>query len=88
MAKKFLYLVAILIVLFIVGRIGFEIFQDDLAEIALVPSAEFVEQEPLEANAYKDPALWYSRPGIGVNDPAGPIRRMGTRPCPPRRVRI
>lgn len=70
MAKKFLYLVAICIVLFLVARIGYEMFQQEIAEIALVPSAEFEPQEPLKANAYQDPALWISRPGIGVKDPA------------------
>jgi len=70
MAKKFLYFIAACTILFIVGRIGFVMFQDDLAEIALVPSAKFTPTEPLEANAYQDPDLWYSRPGIGVNDPA------------------
>ncbi|MBV7264675.1 DUF3089 domain-containing protein [Erythrobacter ani] len=70
MAKKFLYFIAICIVLFLVGRIGYEIFKDELAAFALVPSNEFTPTEPLEANAYQDPALWYSRPGIGINDPA------------------
>ncbi len=70
MAKRFLYLVAICIVVFLVGRIGYEIFQDEIAEIALVPTAEFSPQAPLEANAYQDPGLWISRPGIGVKDPA------------------
>lgn len=70
MAKKFLYFVAICIVLVIVGRIGYEMFSDEIAEIALVPSTEFVEQEPLEVSAYEDPDLWISRPGIGTDDPA------------------
>lgn len=70
MVKKFLYLIAILIVLFIGGRIAYELFQDELAAFALVPTTEFTPTEPMEANAYQDPALWYSRPGIGVNDPA------------------
>jgi len=70
MARKFLYLIAIVIVLFLVARIAYEIFQEEIAAIALVPSAEFTPTDPLEANAYQDPALWYSRPGIGVSDPA------------------
>jgi hypothetical protein len=70
MAKKFLYFVAFCTVLVISGRIAYELFQDDLAEIALVPSAAFAPVKPLEANAYEDPKLWYSRPGIGVSDPA------------------
>jgi len=70
MARKFLYFVAFCIVLVIGGRIAYELFQEELAEIALVPSAAFAPVRPLEANAYEDTALWYSRPGIGVNDPA------------------
>ena len=42
----------------------------EVTEIAFVPRGEFVAQEPLAANAYNDPAMWYSRPGIGVSDPA------------------
>jgi hypothetical protein len=70
MAKKFLYFIAACLVLFIAGRIIYERFQDDFYRLALVPSAEFVPTTPLDENAYEDPALWYSRPGIGVNDPA------------------
>jgi hypothetical protein len=70
MARKFLYFIAFCIVLVIAGRITYELFQDELAAIALVPSAEFAPVTPLQANAYEDPALWFSRPGIGVSDPA------------------
>jgi hypothetical protein len=70
MARKFLYFVAFCITLVIGGRIVYELFQDELAEIALVPSGEFKPVKPLEANAYEDSKLWYSRPGIGVEDPA------------------
>jgi hypothetical protein len=70
MAKKFLYFVAFCIVLVIGGRIAYELFQDELAQFALVPSAEFTPVAPLEGNAYEDPALWFSRPGIGTRDPA------------------
>jgi len=70
MARKFLYFIAFCIVLVIGGRILYELFQEELAEIALVPSAEFTPVKPLETNAYEDPKLWFSRPGIGVSDPA------------------
>ncbi|MCX9148213.1 DUF3089 domain-containing protein [Erythrobacter sp. WG] len=70
MARKFLYVIAVLIVLVIGGRIAFELFGKQFAEIALVPSAEFAPVKPLEANAYEDSALWYSRPGIGTSDPS------------------
>ena len=70
MARKFLYFVAFCIVLVIAGRIAYELFQEELAQIALVPSAEFTPIPPLQTNAYEDPTLWFSRPGIGVSDPA------------------
>lgn len=70
MAKKFLYFIAFTIVVALIGRIGWEMYKVELAAIAFVPSAEFTPQEPLEENAYQDPRLWYSRPGIGTKDPA------------------
>ncbi len=47
MARKFLYLVAGLIVLFLAALFALRIAGDSLAEIAFVPSGDFVEQEPL-----------------------------------------
>lgn len=70
MARKFLYFIAVLIVLALVAVFALRLYWDDLAEIAYVPRAEFVEQQPLETNAYQDPAMWLSRPGIGLDDAA------------------
>ncbi len=70
MARKFLYVFATLIVLVLAGAFALAIWTTEITRLALVPTTEFVEQEPLEENAYEDPALWYSRPGIGVDDPA------------------
>lgn len=69
--RKFLYTIVILTVLVIAGMFGLRIFDEELTEFALVPDADFVEQAPLEVNAYQDPAMWFSRPGMGAgNDPA------------------
>ncbi|MEC9067074.1 MAG: DUF3089 domain-containing protein [Pseudomonadota bacterium] len=70
MARKFLYFIAVLIVLAIAAMFALRFFWDDLAEVAYVPSTAFVEQAPLETNAYQDPAMWLSRPGIGLDDAA------------------
>ncbi len=70
MVRKFLYLVAIVIVIFIVGGIALMIWSREATEMVYVPRGEFVEQEALAANAYEDPRMWYSRPGLGTNDPA------------------
>jgi hypothetical protein len=70
LARKFLYFVAICIVLAIVALLALRIWSKELTELAFVPTTEFVEQKPLDANAYQDPAMWFSRPGIGLDDPA------------------
>ncbi len=70
MARKFLYFVAVVIVLVILGAIALSIWSREATEIAFVPRGEFVEQAPLARNAYQDPTMWYSRPGMGNADPA------------------
>ena len=70
MVRKFLYFIAVCIILVIVGAIALTIWSREATEIAFVPRGEFVEQEPLDANAYQDPSMWYSRPGMGTSDPA------------------
>lgn len=70
MARKFLYFIAAIVVLILVGAIALAIWSRQATEIAFVPRGEFVAQEPLAANAYNDPAMWFSRPGIGTSDPA------------------
>ena len=60
-----------LIVLAVAGLFALRVWSDELTEVALVPDTEFVEQDPLELNAYQDPDMWFSRPGKGAaNDPA------------------
>ena len=70
MARKFLFLVALVVVLFVGGAIALSIWSREATEIAFVPRGDFIEQQPLAANAYQDPAMWYSRPGIGIDDPS------------------
>jgi hypothetical protein len=70
MARKFLYLVAFLVVLAIAALFALRYWADDLTKLTFVPQGEFVQQDPLASNAYDDPAMWFSRPGMGVSDPA------------------
>ncbi len=70
MARKFLYIVAACILLVIVGGFVLSIWSREATQVAFVPRGDFVEQEALAANAYQDPEMWYSRPGIGLDDPA------------------
>ena len=86
MVRKFLTFVAVCIVLVIVGGIALAIWSDKATQIAFVPTADFVEQDPLESNAYHDPAMWYSRPGMGApRDPARwqpPVEEPGGEAAP------
>lgn len=65
LARGFLYIIAFFTVVIIAGFFVLRIWSDDLTKLAFVPTGEFVQQPPLEANAYHDPKMWYSRPGIG-----------------------
>ncbi|AKH42334.1 hypothetical protein FHS61_000104 [Altererythrobacter atlanticus] len=71
MARKFLYAFAFLILLVIAAMFALRLWPNQLSRIALVPTADFVEQDALAANAYQDPDMWFSRPGIAPGkDPA------------------
>ena len=70
MARKFLYFIAIIIVVLLIGAILMAMYWREATEIAYVPRGEFAEQDALAANAYEDPLMWYSRPGLGTGDPA------------------
>ena len=70
MVRKFLYFVAFVTVLVIAGGIALSIWSKEATELAFVPRGDFVEQDALARNAYEDPGMWYSRPGIGTDDPS------------------
>ena len=70
MVRAFLYFIATMTVLVIIGLFALNYWSDKATEIAFVPNTKFVEQEALAENAYSDPDMWYSRPCIGTNDPA------------------
>ncbi|PLK28116.1 hypothetical protein C0V72_00775 [Porphyrobacter sp. TH134] len=84
MARKFLYFVALCIIVVIAGAFLLARFPNELTRLAMVPSSDFAPVAPLEANAYQDPALWYSRPGIGTSDPSRwqPAFAAGSDPAP------
>ncbi len=69
MARKFLYLIVVLLVLAVAALVALRLWGDRLAAIALVPGIAFEAQAPLAGNAYADPAMWFARPGA-ADDPA------------------
>ncbi len=69
MARKFLYLIAILIMLAIAAAFAYRLFGVQILRTAMVPTTKFVAQPAPKPSAYADPAMWFSRPGK-PNDPS------------------
>jgi hypothetical protein len=67
MARKFLYIVATLIVLVIIGAFSYRLFPDQIMRAAFAPTGEFKAQKPAAANAYVEKAMWIARPDIADN---------------------
>lgn len=61
MARKFLYLVAAVIMLVIAGGFVIRIYEKELTQLAFVPTAKFEEQKALATNIYDDPQMWFAR---------------------------
>lgn len=70
MARKFLYLIAILISLFIAARVSLGFWPEQLTRLTLTPTIAFEPQPALAGTIYADPAMWLSRPGKPGEDPA------------------
>lgn len=62
MARKFLYVVAALIVLAIAGLFVFRLFGDELLRAALVPREAFRPAPAVAGSVYDDAAMWVARP--------------------------
>ena len=67
LARKFLYVFAILIVLAIAAAFAYRIYGNQLLRLALVPSARFEALPPAAPNAYVDDKLWLARPALAGN---------------------
>lgn len=70
MARKFLYVVAGLVVLVIAALLVYRIWGMQLIRAVMVPREAFVPLTPLPANAYDDPKMWIARPDIRTDNPA------------------
>ena len=70
MARKFLYLIAILIMLALAGTFAYRLFAPQLMRMAMVPGAGYQALPEAAVNAYADPAMWLAHPGKTADDPA------------------
>ena len=70
MARKFLYVVAALIVLAIAAAFAYRFFGNDLLRWSMTPGGLFRDQPRAAVRAYRDgDELWFARPGMR-NTPA------------------
>ncbi len=69
MARKFLYVIAGIIVLVLLVLTALRLFGLQLSRIAFVPGEAFKDQPALAGRAYASLAMWIARPDI-VNNPA------------------
>lgn len=67
MARKFLYLIAFLVVLFFAGRVALTFYPEAMTRIAFVPRGDFEARGALGADAYAGDARWITRPGMAAN---------------------
>src|SRR5690348_1186484 len=70
MARKFIYLMAIVVVIIIAAAFALRLWPEKLSEIALVPDKAFQQQAPIPTDRYADGEMWISRPDKGASDPA------------------
>jgi len=85
-ATKFLWIVAVLTMIFIAGAILYRVFEAQLYKWVLVPSAEFREVPIPDGRTYSDASMWIARPGLS-GDPSEWLP-TGTAPPPPPRASV
>lgn len=70
MARKFIYFIATMTVLFLAGAFILDAYGEDLAEFVFVPEIEFEEQVQLEDNVYAEVNMWLAHPEKKTKNPA------------------
>ena len=67
MARKFLYVIVILIALVIAGAVAYRLFGQQMLRFALVPREQFQAQPGVPSKIYDQPRMWVARPDIAGN---------------------
>ena len=67
MARKFLYIVAVLIVLALAATFAYRIWGAELLRQAMVPGGRFESQAVLPADSFKRAEMWLARPDMAGN---------------------
>lgn len=65
LARRFLWVVAGLVVIVLAGALAYRLFERELLEVAMVPSVEFKAADaPAPETGYADAGMWISRPDL------------------------
>jgi hypothetical protein len=67
LARRFLFIVAAVIVLVLIGALVYRLFAAELFKRAMVPTVAFEESARPQAVTYADAAMWIARPDIPGN---------------------
>lgn len=67
MARKFLWFIAIVVMLIIAVLTALRLFGEQLSRIAFVPTTPFTQMPAQAPNAYADKAMWIARPDVPGN---------------------
>ena len=70
MARKFLYVIAALVVLVIAALLAYRIWGMQLIRAVMVPREAFADLQPLPADAYDKADMWLARPDKTADNPA------------------
>src|SRR3546814_6423131 len=82
LARKFLYLIAAIILLVLGVGIAYQLAPGWFGRVAFVPSTEFEPPAAIASNAYDDAKMWLARTGLEGEPPAWGPQPAGT-PAPP-----
>lgn len=80
-ARKFLYVVAVLIVLTLGSAFAYRIWGQQMLGAVMVPSARFTPPNPLTISDYADRKLWLARPDISATNDSTWLPQ-GVKPTP------
>ena len=89
MARKFLYVVAAIIILVLCAAVAYRMFPASFMRLAMEPREQFVAPAPATHN-YDDPSMWIARPDMAGDNPTlwmpkidgGEMRAGGDRLAP------
>ena len=81
-AQRFLWVVAGITMLVIVGALLYRIFEQELMRWAMVPKGEFVEVPLPKGSSYARPEMWIARPGIADNPALWAPQGLAASPFP------